>query len=305
MKVFVTGGTGFIGSAVVRELVRAGHDVTTLSRSAEKGEPLRREGADIVLGELGDPSTYKAAAAEADAIIHAAFDYAATVETDATAIETLIRAARTHEEGKEALALSLVYTSGCWVLGDTGGEPADESFPLHPAEIVEWRPAHERTVLEAAGNGLATAVIRPGMVYGGSGSVTAGLFLSAEEESASAYVGDGENRWSMVHREDLARLYRMILEARAPGVLHGVDGHPVRVREAARAASMAAGAGGATRSLPIEEARATMGPMADALVMDQWLVGRRSAELGWAPERASFVEEAASAYEELKATREE
>jgi nucleoside-diphosphate-sugar epimerase len=142
------------------------------------------------------------------------------------------------------------------------------------------------------------------MVYGGSGSVTAQLFLSAEEEGASVYVGDGENRWSMVHREDLARLYRMIVEARAPGVFHGVDDHPVRLREAARAASMAAGAAGATRRLPLEEARASMGPMADALVMDQWLVARRAADLGWAPERASFVEEAAAAYEELKATRE-
>jgi nucleoside-diphosphate-sugar epimerase len=190
------------------------------------------------------------------------------------------------------------------VLGDTGPDPADEDAATdHPAAVVEWRPSHERQVLQSADETLQTSVVRPGMVYGGRGGLVSRLFETASGSGAAEHVGDGGNRWSLVHRDDLGRLYVTIAEGREGGVFHGVDGTPVRVSEAARAASEAAGADGRTRAVPLEEAQGSMGPMADALVLDQALAGRRSGEIGWAPERASFVEAAESAWREWEEVR--
>lgn len=297
MRIFITGGTGYIGSAVVAALVKAGHEVSGLVRSAESARVLEAMGGRAVEGDLKDGSTYAAAAAKAEALVHAAFEYSARgVEADRTAVDTLLDAARR----TKALVL---YTSGCWVLGNTGDGPADESASTErAAELVAWRPAHERAVLEAgdAAGGPATAVIRPGMVYGGRGGLASHLFESAVETGAAEYVGDGANRWSMVHREDLADLYRLVVERTARGIFHGVDGHAARVAEAARAASEAAGKGGATRSVPLEEARRKLGPVADALCLDQVLAAPRSAELGWRPARASFVETAPASFAEWR-----
>lgn len=303
MRVFITGGTGYIGSAVVQELLSAGHEVTALTRSPDRVERLERLGVEPLVGRLQEPEAYAFAAAEHDAILHCAFDYAEDgVATDRKVVEALTAAA-----GEAASAdgpRAFVYTSGCWILGETGEEPAGEDAPVdRPAEIVAWRPAHERRALEAADDGLATAVVRPGVVYGGSGGLTARLFTSAEEEGAAAYVGTGDNHWSMVHRRDLAGLYRRVAEARAGGVFHGVDGHPLRVADAARAASEAVGAGGAVRGIPLAEAREKLGPVADALALDQRLVTRRAGELGWEPEIRSFLDGAERAYRELKASR--
>lgn len=295
MDVFVTGGTGYVGRAVVRGLRGAGHRITGLARSEESAGTLRELGAGAVRGALGDPSTYAGAAADHEALVHIAFDPGAPVERDESAVETLLGAAA---GGRRPGVV--VYTSGCWVLGDTGDEPADETAPLDPADVVAWRPAHEERVLSAAGDSLATAVVRPGMVYGGSGGLVSGFFETAAGDGAAVYVGDGENRWSFVHRDDLARLYVRIVETEARGVYHGVDGTPVRVSDAARAASEAAGAEGAIRSRPLEEAPEEMGAMADALVLDQALAGRRSRELGWRPERSSFPEAADEAYRAWK-----
>lgn len=309
MRVFITGGTGFIGSAVVQELVASGHQVAALHRSPASGERLARQGAEPVPGDLHEPAGWEEAAARHEALIHCAFDYATDgVRADASAIRTLRRAAA------RGGASSFIYTSGCWVLGETGEEPADEGASTErPAAVVSWRPAHERLALEGpgsedeatetggeeAGGDLLAAVVRPAMVYGGHGGLTRKLFESAEQEGASTYVGEGDNHWSLVHRRDLARLYRMVAETGARGIFHGVDGHPVAVVAAATAASEAAGAGGAVRSIPVERARESLGKVADALCLDQRLVARRSAELGWRPDQRSFLDAAEQAYREL------
>lgn len=301
MRVFITGGTGYIGSAIVRELASAGHEVTALSRSPDKSAHLERLSATPIEGDINDPSTYQATVAGHDAVVHAAMDYmgdpADMVKGDATAIDALLGAAA---EGQVA---GLVYTSGCWVMGDTAGQTVDEDSPVNPPEIVAWRPAHEEKVLTADTGRFATSVIRPGMVYGGTGSLTASFFTTAEEEGAAAFVGDGENHWSMVHRSDLARLYRMVIEEHARGIFHGVDGHPVRVKHIAHAASDAVGVGGFTRSVAVEQAREQLGPIADTICMDQLLAGHRSAELGWRARLTSFPDHAEEAYRELIASR--
>jgi nucleoside-diphosphate-sugar epimerase len=193
------------------------------------------------------------------------------------------------------------------VLGSTGDTPAYEDAATdHPAALVAWRVEHEKRVLaagEAGGIDLATAVVRPGMVYGHEGSLIASYFASAEKSGAAQLVGDGANRIPMIHVDDLARLYRAVLERRARGIFHAVDGHPVTLLEVARAASEAAGKGGATRSLSLEEARQKMGPVADAVVLDQIVLSRRAAEVGWEPRRGPFLGEAGRACEEWRQTR--
>lgn len=298
MRVFVMGATGYIGAAIVGEFLRAGHEVTGLVRSKEGASRLEALGAKAVIGDLRDPSTYRSVAAQHEALIHTAFEFTLEGATgDRTAVDTLLAAAK--EGGRAEI---VIYTSGTFVLGNTGHEPADEGAPTdHPAELVAWRPAHEQMILDGATDRLATAVIRPGIVYGGKGGTIGWFFETAVKEGAVRYVGDGRNRWSLVHRDDVARLYRVVAEKRARGIFHSVDGAPTRVAEVARLASEAAGKGGATRSLPLEEARKKMGAFADALCLDQVVGARRSAELGWTPAHRSFRESVLAAFEEWRA----
>jgi len=280
MRVFITGGSGTIGQAVVKELRRAGHEVTGLSRGEAADATLKALGATPHRGALDAPASYQAAAAAHDALVHAAFDYGTgnPVAVDRAAIEALLAAAK----GAKAPRV-VVYTSGVLVLGNTAA-PADESSPTESAAaLVAWRPAHERLALEAANDAVATAVIRPGFVYGGTKSLVAGYAESAHATGAAVTVGDGKNRLPFVHRDDLAALYRLVIEKPARGIFHGVDGAAPALAAVARAVSNAAGKGGATSVLPIEQARAKMGPFADALCTDQVVVTKRSVELGWRP----------------------
>ncbi|HVT15471.1 MAG TPA: NAD-dependent epimerase/dehydratase family protein [Thermoanaerobaculia bacterium] len=299
MHVFVTGATGYIGHAVVGELAAAGHAVTGLVRSEEKGAALRALGARAVVGDIKEPDSYRSAAAEHEAIVHTAFEMSgAAVAADRTAVETLIAAAGA---GK---AQSLVYTSGVWVLGETGDSPAFENSPTdRAAALVAWRPAHEKLVLEAGTHRLAAAVIRPGLVYGGRGGLIGLYFQAAEKEGAASHVGDGRNRIPPIHVEDLARFYRAVVERHARGIFHAVDGTAPTLADVASAASAAAGKQGATRSVPLAEARKSLGPVADCLVLDQVVESRRGVELGWRPTHPNFLGEAPQAYTEWKAAQ--
>ncbi len=295
MRIFVTGATGYVGEAIVQALVRAGHDVTGLSRSPEKDARLARLGARPARGELGKLGALAGVLREQDGLVHAGIDYGLGPPADREAIEAMLGAARAVRR-----PTVLVYTSGVWVLGDRP-TPANEATPTdRPAAASAWRPAHERLVLDAATGELATAAIRPGMVYGERRGLVSPWFESAARDGAAAFVGTGEQRWALVHREDLAELYRLVLEKRGRGVFHGVDGASPKVAEAARAASEAAGKG-AVRSIPVAEARKTFGPVADALAMDQVVISARSGELGWMPRHPPFVKDAPSAFREWRA----
>lgn len=301
MKVFVTGVTGHVGEPVARRLAAEGHEVTGLLRSAGKRGRLADAGVRPVFGDMTIPASYRSAAREHDALIHCAFRHEGdSVGADRTTLDALLDAARLGDRPRQ-----VVYTSGCWVVGDTGGETVDEDAPVdEPAEVVGWRPRHEQIVLDADGEaGIATAVVRPGLVYGGAGSLTGRLFATAVEEGAAEIPGDGDQHWSFVHREDLAGLYARVLAEGASGVFHGVDGVPVPAREAARAAAEAAGAAGRVRVLEPGEAREELGAVADALRLDQRLSGRRSAGLGWGPERPCFPEAADEAFREWRRAR--
>lgn len=304
LNVFVTGGTGYIGRSVVRQLVDAGHKVSGLTHRREGLDELRALGATAVPGDVRSPDGWRTEASQADVLIHlaevAGADRAAA---DRAAVETMLWAVHREESPRGSVPRVVIYTSGCFVLGPAGAEPADESAPLQPPELVAFRPANEQLVLRSSSDDVATAVIRPGMVFGGGQGLIGDFFATAVDEGAARYVGDGANRWSPIYREDVARLYRLVSELRAGGIFHAVDGTATPVSVLARSASTAAGRAGRTHAVPLAEARRSMGALADALVMDQALVSARTRELGWQPEQAPFTESAASLFHEWEESR--
>lgn len=283
MTVFVTGATGYIGTAVVRALRAAGHVVSGLARSADAAAKLAGEGAEVVRGSLEDLPVLARGARAADAVIHlGATGKTDQGEVDAAAVGAMLAAL-------EGSGKPFVYTSGMWVLGDTGGRVADEDAPLHPARIVAWRGGVEATVREAAARGVRSVVLRPGVVYGRGGG-TPGMFVSAaRRKGVVRYVGDGTQRWPFVHVDDLAELYVLALDAPAGTVLNAAAGPSLPVRQVAEAAARANGA--SAEPWPLEEARQTLGPFAEALALDQRVSAEGALALGWSPSRPSVLDE--------------
>src|SRR5688500_14735763 len=224
MRTFLTGATGYIGSAVLDTLLRGRHEVTALVRDPEKAERLRLRGVQAVVGDLSVPKSYAQAAEGCDAIIHTALDPSKRAPAvDRQAIDTLLGAAIRHSA--KGQPVSVVYTSGVWVLGNTVGQ-AQEHATVEPTPLVAWRPDHERLVLEAGkGRMLRTAVVRPGIVYGGWRGIIADLLKDAANGLVRV-IGTGRNHWACVYDRDLADLYlRVVTDPEASGIFHRSEEH--------------------------------------------------------------------------------
>lgn len=287
MRVLVTGATGLIGGAVARRLKASGHEVVGLARSGASAGKLAGEGFAIARGELSDPASVASAARAVDAVVHAASPSDRNIAAyDETATRAIIEALR--GTGKR-----FVYTSGCFVYGSTADVPATEDSPLNPLELVRWRQGLEGEILGASAQGVHSMVIRPAWVYGNRGGAAMMMVSGAMKDGVARYVGDGKNRWSTVHADDLADLYALSLErARARSIFNGAHGAATPLIEIARAASEAAGAGGRVEPWPIEQARQALGGFADAIACDQVISGEKAVrELGWHPSRHSIVDE--------------
>lgn len=292
MEVFVTGATGNIGSAVARKLKAQGHTVIGLARSDASARKLSGQGIEVHRGDLAEPASLAIGASEADAVIHAA---APGRDVPPEQMMEIIMDAQTalldalYNTGK-----ALVSTSGVGAYGDTGEKVVDESDPLDPSPMMAGFRESERTILGAAERGVRSILIRPAIVYGGTGSgPITGLMRFTEQLGAAPLVGEGDNEIATVHVEDLADLYVLALEQSEGGeVYNGVAEPFVRFSELAEALSYAAGLGGKVISMMPSEIQELMGPFLGHFVIDNVRVSGEKAKrmLGWRPVQPSLLE---------------
>lgn len=286
MKVFITGATGYIGFNVAKALRRAGHRVWGLTRSEEKATKLAKNEITPVIGDMNNPDSYRDIAEQCSVLIHAAADYQNdTVELDRKTVDAFLRAGE-----KGASPKTVIYTSGCWVIGDTGDAIAYETTPLKPIEAVLWRPEHEELVLQA--EHMKGLVVRPGCVYGKSGGLTGTWFDGATSESLEV-VGDGSNYWTMIHVDDLADAYVRLAESGLSAEVFNIsDRSHLTVGEMAEAIAKTTGYDGKVRYVPVKESAQKMGAMAEALALNQYVdAGKAERLLNWRPKRRGFVDD--------------
>ncbi len=298
MRLFLTGATGYIGSAVLEAGLRAMHQVTALVRDPEKAQHVSSRGATAVIGELSRPASYAAAAETCEVLIHAAADVKRRQVVDREAIDTLMAAAE--RRVAKGLPACVIYTSGIWVLGHTQGA-AKEDAPIDPPAHVSWRPEHESLVLEGSPGGrVRTAVIRPGIVYGGARGIIGDLLKDARN-GLLRVVGDGRNHWPCIYDRDLADVYiRVATSPDASGIFHVNDEADERVDDIVDSISRHVRTRIDIRHVPLSEARTKMGTYADALALDQIVRSPRARALGWSPTLHSVAGNVARLLEEFR-----
>lgn len=287
MRIFLTGATGFIGGAIVPELLAAGHQVVGLTRSDAGAEALTAAGAAPHRGDIDDLDSLRSGAAKADAVIHTAFNhdfsrFAASCEADGRVIEALGGALA----GSNRL---LLVTSGVAIAAAAPGRLAvetDAPDPHHPNPRIASELAVERLLA----TGLNAAIMRLPQVHDKrkQGLISPAIEL-AKAKGVSAYVGDGTTRWAAAHVSDVARLYRLAIEAAVPGVrYHAVAEEGVSMRAVAEAVGR--GLGVPAVSLSAEEAPAHFGWLAGFVVHDLAASGAwTQAQLGWHPSGPGLI----------------
>jgi nucleoside-diphosphate-sugar epimerase len=286
MKVALTGGTGFIGSHVLGELLEHGHEVTALVRNEEQAAAVAARGATPAVVDLYDTPAVARLLNDADGAVHTASPGDATsANLDSAVVDAVI-------EAFAGTGKPYVQISGLWVYGANGS--ISESSPFNAPPMVAWKEAIERRALDA--KDIRAVVIVSSVAYGDGGGALPGLLLYSPRDDAGnlIMVGSGQQRWSTIHVADLAEVFRRVLEDdTARGYYVVSDGRQPTVAELTEAAAVAAGGAGAVPGSEAE-ARARVGDyFAEVLLLDQAAntATRTRTELGWTPSRPSLVEE--------------
>lgn len=280
MNVFLTGATGYVGSALLPRLLSTGNAVTALVRNDAKAAQVKAAGATPLVGDLTDTDLLAEAASEADAVIHLATPGdASSAAVDAGVIEAFLLAL--HGSGKTYL-----HTSGIWVHGE--GDDLTEASPFAPPALTAWRLPLDARVLAAARDDVRSVVIAPGPVYGHGGGLVNVILQGPRTDDGTLLVpGSGDQHWPTIHVDDVAALYAAALEKANPGSYYlAVSGQNPTVREIALTAA------DRVEAEPAEQGRQRLGGLYDALALDQQASGEKARnELGWAPERPSLLAE--------------
>jgi nucleoside-diphosphate-sugar epimerase len=288
MDVFLTGGTGLVGSAVLRALLADGATVTALARSDASAAALAKAGAAVVRGDVSDPDLLARSARDAGAFVHtAAAADGHDAERDAALLDAVLPALA--GTGKP-----YVHTSGVWI---HGSGTVDEDTPFDPPQLTAWRLPLDARVRAAAADGVRSVVIAPGIVHGGGRGLPALLRTGPRtDDGALVLPGSGDQHWTTVHADDLGRLYALaVARAEAGSYYLGVSGANPTVREIGEAADRGAGGSGRVVGSSAEETEDRLGPLAEAFLLDQRATGEKARrELGWAPTGPTLTEDLAT-----------
>lgn len=290
MRVFVTGATGFVGSAVISDLIATGHSVLGLSRSEKGAAAVKAAGADVLQGSLEDLDSLKRGAAASDAVIHTAFihdfsKFKENCEIDRQAIEVL-------GETLAGTDKPLIVTSGLGMIPHDGLVTEDT---VPPADVHIPRVS-EQAALAFASRGVRAMAIRLPQVHGaGDHAFTPHLINVAREKGVSAYVGSGANHWPAVHRFDAARLYRLAAEKGTAGArYHAVADQGIQLKTIAEIIGRRLGL--PVKSISADEATSHFGWFAGFASMDSPASSERTRrELGWQPTEIGLIEDLDSA----------
>lgn len=279
MKVFITGGTGYIGSEIVNELIARGHEVKALARNNESATKLKAKGIEVVLGDLSDYNLLTNETKNVDASIHTAFamdpsNPLKAIEVDKKSTEALI----------SGLSIStkpsvLIYTSGGPVAG-VGNLPLNESSNEQPANALAWRREHEQIVLHSENDNLRPIVIRPPIIYGNQQSGLINFIIGISKQQNSGIVIGNENAlWSTIHVKDLAKFYVDAMENNSSkGIYHATSSEKITLKEIAIAISNREDLEG-IKTLSVNDASQFIGPFAEVLSQGNVLVSERTSLL--------------------------
>lgn len=280
MRVFITGATGTVGWPIAQELMSKGYEVIALARSEASANRLREIGATPLMGDISNPAPWIGVLGDIDAIIHAA----ATFGDDMGAIDDQLIASFIIQAAKHSKKMKFIYTGGSWLYGETGARPATEISPLKPIQSFEWMARNMKTVLESSV--FHTCIIHPACVYDQDNGVTARFVRQAKGNTTIEVWGSPDIHWPMVHRQDLARAYRLVLEKGEPGHCYNVASEQsVRVADMVRAIQARFNNANKIRILDIDIVAQTQGNWVYGTVMDQRMSSAKiTSELGWSPD---------------------
>lgn len=275
MQVFLTGASGYIGSAVLRALIAHGHGATAVVRSDQKAQAVRDAGGRSIVGDLSDTGLVRRLAHESDAVVHTASSESVDPDFTATVIEAL-----------SGTPKPFVHTGGIFTFGDS--TDISEQSPVDPPALTAWRAPIEARVRASA---VRTTIVAPGIVYGRGSGIPA-MFVGDGKHEVRL-VGDGSQRWTTVHVDDLGALYVLALQrAEQDGYVVAATGDNPTVREIAEAGAH----GSPVVAESADDSRERLGrAYADALLLHQEASGAHArAAFGWRPVRPSLVEDLAS-----------
>lgn len=298
MKILITGAFGYIGRAVAKAFREKGHCVYGLVRKQHQADLILQDEILPVIGDLSQEETYSDILHEVEVVVHCGFSPLKNgPEIDAKLIDTVLKNFSSTPHSR-----SFIYTSGIWVYGSCGDRIVDESTPLNPVQKVIWRPSLEEKVIQASSAQLKTAVIRPGVVYGGVGGLTQLLFETSEK-GAAPLIGDGSNHWPMIHLLDLAHAYVSVVEKEANRViLNVVDDSTVTLRELLDSIAHLTGKKEKMGAISLEQAEKQFGKLAEGLAIDLKVNNSRIKRLlDWKVHHAPFINEIDIYYSAWKA----